>query len=74
MTRSTYALQIAIETCLRPIEQMLGPDYKLTLVCRHTANDGRDMDIVPTLDDAETITATVKKMLSRPAAGKEQQN
>lgn len=60
------ALQAVIEMHLRRIEQRLGPDYVLTLVCRYKPNDGKDADVVLTLDDWDLAIATIQKMRSRP--------
>lgn len=61
------ALQLEIEKHLEQIEKLLvksihGADYKLTLIARNTKGDGKDMDILLTLDgDVDAICEVVRR-------------
>lgn len=58
-------LQISIEQHLKRIERIVGKNYKLTLVARYAVDDGKDADIVMTLDDFDKALATINKMKGR---------
>lgn len=67
-------LQLEIEHHLDAIEAAIGSGYKLTLICRYVANDGLDKDIVLTVDDGEKAIETIRRMMKRPAVGREIRN
>lgn len=60
-------LQTAIESKLEQIEQILGPNYKLTLICSHNgAHDLKDVDLVLTMTDRDAVMKAVDRFLPMP--------
>ncbi len=65
--RTLRALQIAIEERLEPIEELLGTNYRLTLIASHNGARGlQDADILLTMTDRETIMRAIDKFLPPP--------
>lgn len=56
--------QQRIEAQLNNIERIVGPHYKLSLICRNTGPG--DKDILLTSDDWEKVVACIQVMINRP--------
>lgn len=60
---STHQLHQAIEPYLERIEQLLPPDYKLTLVARYCGEKYGDADIVLTVDSLQEAERAIRRRI-----------
>lgn len=64
MTVSLELLRLDIATRLVQIEDLLTPDYQLTLIARNTRMDNADM--VLSTDDLEKVILALRKLIDVP--------
>jgi len=57
-------LQTAVESQLEKIEEILGPNYRLTLIANHNRSGGlMDADLILTMSDRQSILRAVDRFL-----------